>query len=368
MHRVEQRVRSLPALLASRPFLEGHVRERVFRLPNVRVLEGHSVSGLMAAREGRRVTGARVSDAEGKVDVMEADLVVDASGRGSRAPRWLSELGYQAPAQDRVEIGLGYATRTYRLRPGAMNGDRLILTVGTLAHPRFGALAAIEGDRHILTLGGICGDYPPTDPAGFADFVSALPTGAIAAAVAEAEPLDEPVPFRFPTSTRNRFERLREFPAGLLVIGDAVCSFNPIYGQGMTVAAMQALALRRYVGAGTADTPSRFFKDIAAVIDIPWDIAVGADLAFPQVPGPRPAKVRLVNAYLPRLHAAAADDGELALSMIKVIGLKSRPEGLMRPDRMLRVLRGNLRRPARPGAAATPGSGTAAASEPDLAA
>lgn len=276
-------------------------------------------------------------------------------------PRWLSELGYQVPAQDRVEIGLGYATRTYRLRPGAMNGDRLILTVGTLASPRFGALAAIEGGRHILTLGGICGDYPPTDPAGFADFASALPTGAIAAAVADAEPLDDPVPFWFPASTRNRYERLREFPAGLLVIGDAVCSFNPVYGQGMTVAAMQVLALRRHIGAGTADTPSRFFKDIAAVIDIPWDIAVGADLAFPQVPGPRPAKVRLVNAYPPRLHAAAAGDGELALAMIRVIGLKDRPEGLMRPDRMLRVLRGNLRRPARPGDAAGPRSGTAAA-------
>jgi len=169
------------------------------------------------------------------------------------------------------------------------------------------------------------------------------------------------VPFRFPASTRNRYERLREFPAGLLVIGDAVCSFNPVYGQGMTVAAMQALALRRHIGAGTAGTPSRFFKDIAAVIDIPWDIAVGADLAFPQVPGPRPAKVRFVNAYLPRLHAAAADDGELALSMIRVIGLKDRPEGLMRPDRMLRVLRGNLRRPARPGEAASPRSGTPAA-------
>jgi hypothetical protein len=325
------------------------------------VLDGHSVAGLMAAQGGRRVAGARVSDAEGKPEVIDADLVVDASGRGSRAPRWLSELGYQVPAQDRVEIGLGYATSTYRLRPGAMNGDRLILVTGTLASPRFGALAAIEGGRHMLTLGGICGDYPPTDPAGFADFVSALPTGAIAAAVAGAEPLDEPVPFRFPASTRNRYERLREFPAGLLVIGDAVCSFNPVYGQGMTVAAMQALALRRHIGAGTADTPSRFFRDIAAVIDIPWDIAVGADLAFPQVPGPRPAKVRFVNAYLPRLHAAAAGDGELALAMIRVIGLKDRPEGLMRPDRMLRVLRGHLRRPARPGDAASPRSGTPAA-------
>jgi hypothetical protein len=156
-------------------------------------------------------------------------------------------------------------------------------------------------------------------------------------------------------------ERLREFPAGFLVIGDAVCSFNPVYGQGMTAAAMQALALRRYVGAGTADRPTRFFKAIAAVIDVPWDIAVGADLAFPQVPGPRSAKVRLVNAYLPRLHAAAAVDGALALSMIRVIGLKDRPEGLMRPDRMLRVLRGNLRRASRPGVPATAGSGTAAA-------
>jgi hypothetical protein len=325
------------------------------------VLDGHSAVGLVAARGGQGVTGARVSDAEGKPEVIDADLVVDASGRGSRAPRWLSELGYQVPAQDRVEIGLGYATRTYRLRPGAMNGDRLILVTGTLASPRFGALAEIEGGRHLLTLGGICGDYPPTDPAGFADFFSALPTGSIAAAVAGAEPLDEPVPFRFPASTRNRYERLREFPAGLLVTGDAVCSFNPVYGQGMTVAAMQALALRRHIGAGSAGTPSRFFKDIAAVIDIPWDIAVGADLAFPQVPGPRPAKVRFVNAYLPRLHAAAAGDGELALAMIRVIGLKDRPEGLLRPDRMLRVLRGNLRRPARPGEAASPRSGTPAA-------
>ncbi len=352
-HQLMQRHAGLPALLASRPFLEGHVRERVFRLPNVRVLDGHSASGLVSAREGHRISGARVSDAEGRPDVIEADLVVDASGRGSRAPRWLSELGYQTPAQDRVEIGLGYATRTYRLRPDAMDGDRLILTIGTLAHPRFGALAAIEGDRHVLTLGGICADYPPTDPEGFADFVSTLPTGDIAAAVAGAEPLDEPVQFRFPVSTRNRYERLREFPAGLLVIGDAVCSFNPIYGQGMTVAAMQALALRRYIAASIADTPSRFFKDIAAVIDNPWDIAVGADLAFPQVPGSRSAKVRFVNAYLPRLHAAAVDDGELALSMIKVIGLKSWPAGLLRPDRMLRVLRGSLRRPARSGAMAT---------------
>lgn len=359
-HQLKQRHAGLPALLASRPFLEGQVRERVFGLPNVRVLDGHSADGLIAAQGRRDVSGVRVSDAEGKTRVIDADLVVDASGRGSRAPRWLSELGYQAPAQDRVEIGLGYATRTYRLRPDAMKGDRLILTIGTLASPRFGALAEVEGGKHILTLGGICGNYPPTDPAGFADFISALPTSSIAAAVAGAEPLDEAVPFRFPASVRNRYERLREFPAGFLVTGDAVCSFNPIYGQGMTVAAMEAQALRRHLGSGTAAAPSHFFKDIASVVDSPWDIAVGADLAFPQVPGHRSAKVRFVNSYLPRLHAAAVDDGALALAMIRVIGLKDQPEGLIRPDRMLRVLRGALHRSAQPGITANPQSKTQA--------
>jgi hypothetical protein len=131
------------------------------------------------------------------------------------------------------------------------------------------------------------------------------------------------------------------------VIGDAVCSFNPVYGQGMTVAAAEAIELRTFLAKGATGQPRRFFAAIADVIDAPWDIAVGGDLAFPQVPGPRPAKVRLVNAYLPRLHAAAAHDRELARSFVRVVGLKDRPEGLLRPDRALRVLRGNLRRTSR---------------------
>jgi hypothetical protein len=155
-------------------------------------------------------------------------------------------------------------------------------------------------------------------------------------------PLDDPVPFRFPASVRHRYERLGRFPAGLLVIGDAVCSFNPVYGQGVTVAAAQAMALRRMLTQHAAPDARRYFRAIAAAIDVPWDIAVGADLAFPQVPGRRSAKVRLVNAYLPRLHAAAAHDDALAAALVRVIGLKDGPQTLLRPDRVLRVLRGNL--------------------------
>ena len=319
-------------------------------LPGVRFLEDCSVSGVTVTEDKHTVTGVQVrGPGGGGPTQVTGDLVVDATGRGSRTPVWLAELGYQSPGQERVEVGLGYATRTYRLRPGAMEGDQLILTAGTPANPRAGFLAATEGGRHILTIAGMCGNYPPTDPAGFDAFVAGLPTADIAAAIAGAEPLDDPVPFRFPASVRHRYERLTSFPVGLLVIGDAVCSFNPVYGQGMTVAAAEAVTLRGLLARRAVPDARHYFRAIAAVIDVPWDVAVGADLAFPSVPGKRSPKVRLVNAYMPRLHAAAAHDTALAAALVRVLGLKDRPEGLLRPDRVLRVLRGNLanrRRPA----------------------
>ncbi len=350
-HQLRQADIGLPALFGSRPFLEGHLRAMVQRLPGVRLLQDTAVCGLTVTADKQTVTGAEVrGTSEGPPARIAARLVVDATGRGSRTPVWLTELGYQRPEQERIEISLGYATRTYRLRPGALGGDQLIVTAGTPANPRAAVLAATEGGRHMLTAAGICGDHPPTDPPGFEAFVATLLSADIAQAVAGAEPLDDPVPFRFPASVRHRYERLPGFPAGLLVIGDAVCSFNPIYGQGMTVAAAEAMILRGLLARAGAGVPDarRYFRAIAAAIDVPWDIAAGADLAFPQIPGKRPAKVRLVNAYMPRLHAAAARDEALAAALVRVIGLKDRPEGLLRPDRMLRVLRGTLAGGRRP--------------------
>ena len=341
-YQLRQAQSGLPVVFASRPFLEGHVRAMMQQRPGVRILQETSVDRLTVTADNRTVTGVEVRGPDGSPSQIAGDLVVDATGRGSRMPSWLAELGYRPPVEERVEIGLGYATRIYRLRPGALGQDRLILTVGRPANSRAGALSAIEGGRHILTIAGIRGDFPPTDPAGFDEFVTRLPTPDIAAAIAGAEPLDDPVPFRFPVSVRRRYERLAAFPAGLLVIGDGVCSFNPIYGQGMTVAAVEATTLRGLLARGAVPSPRRYFHAIAAAVDVPWGVAVGADLAFPEVPGKRSAKVRLVNAYLPRLHAAAAHDEALATSFVRVLGLKDRPEGLLRPDRMLRVLRGNL--------------------------
>jgi 2-polyprenyl-6-methoxyphenol hydroxylase-like FAD-dependent oxidoreductase len=343
-HRLRQAHTGLVVLCASRPVLEGHVRARVRALPNLIFLDRCDIVGLAATPDGRRVAGVRVlRQADGSAEqVLGADLVVDATGRGSRTPVWLEALGYGRPQEDQVRIGLGYATRTYRLPPDALGGDLAVLQAATPRHPRTGALQMLEGDRWMLTLGGILGDHPPTDPDGFLDFARSLEFPDIYQTIRDAEPLDDPVPFRFPASVRHRYERLDRYPDGLLVMGDAVASFNPIYGQGMSVAALEALTLRRHLERGAAPQPRRFFRDLPRVVDVPWDIAAGGDLIFPGVKGRRTLKSRLVNAYIARLHAAAAHDASLASAFVRVAGLVAPPQTLLRPSIAVRVLRGSL--------------------------
>ena len=346
-HRLRQAHAGLVALSPSRPLLEGQIRARVRALPNVAFVDRCDIIGLVATPDGRRVTGARVLHrADGSAEeVLGADLMVDATGRGSRTPTWLEAFGYPRPVKEQVRIGLSYATRTYRLPPDALDGDLAVLQTATSEHPRSGVLLRLEGDRWMLTLAGRLGDHPPTDPDGFLAFARSLRFPDIYQAVRDAEPLDDPVGFRFPASVRHRYERLDRFPDGLLVMGDAVCSFNPVYGQGMSVAGIEALALRRHIEGGTAVQPRRFFRDLARVVDVPWDIAVGGDLVFPGVQGRRTLKVRLVNAYLARLHAAAAHDVSLASAFLRVAGLVAPPQTLLGPRVAVRVLRGS-RRPA----------------------
>jgi 2-polyprenyl-6-methoxyphenol hydroxylase-like FAD-dependent oxidoreductase len=169
--------------------------------------------------------------------------------------------------------------------------------------------------------------------------------------VAHAEPLTDFVTYRYPANLRRRYERLTRFPTNYLVFGDAMCSFNPVYGQGMTVAAQEASLLQVCLRDGDADLARRFFKAAKAAIDTPWDIAVGNDLRHPQVQGPRPAKVRFINWYIGKLHMAARHDAVLANAFLKVANLVMLPAGLLHPLVIARVVYGNLKWRA-PGSAA----------------
>jgi 2-polyprenyl-6-methoxyphenol hydroxylase-like FAD-dependent oxidoreductase len=350
-HRFARASAGLMTVSVSRPYLEACIRARVAQLPNVTLGPPTDVLGLVTTPDGQRVRGARVlrrAD-DSAEEVLDAAVVIDAMGRGSRTPTWLQHLGYDQPPEDPIAGDLGYATRHYRLDPEVLGGDWGTLQGPTPACPRGGALARIEGDRWIVTLFGMLGDHPPTDPAEFVEFAGSLLFPDVHRAIRSGEPLDDPVAYRFPASVRRRYERLRRFPEGLLPIGDAVCSLNPIYGQGMTVAALQALALREHVRRDGTAEPRRWLRRAARIVDAPWDMVVGGDLAFPGVAGPRTAKVRLLGAYMARLHAAAAHDPRLAVSFARVMASVDPPPSLLKPGTAARVLRGGRRGSARVG-------------------
>lgn len=329
-------------LFMSRPFLEGHVRRRVLALPNVAVLEEHAVSGLIS---GERVSGVVVKrrGADASERRLDADLVVDASGRGSRAAAWLEEMGYERPEEERIEIGLGYTTRLYRRRPEDLPGAKFVIVQPTPGRERrMGAMFPLEGERWMVTLGGWLGERAPTDEAGFIEFARSLPAPDIHEVIKDAEPLEEAVKHNFPANLRRRYERLQKAPEGYLVTGDALCSFNPVYGQGMSVAALEAETLEECLGESLGNLPRRFYRSVSKVVDAPWKLAAGADFAHPGVAGNRTRLTGLTNWYLVHAQRAATRDVGVCRALVFVTVLLAPPESLFAPKMVLRVLRHSL--------------------------
>jgi 2-polyprenyl-6-methoxyphenol hydroxylase-like FAD-dependent oxidoreductase len=334
-------------LAMSRPLLEAHVRRRVRGLPNVTSLEEHEVERPLTTPDRRHVTGVAIRrrQAGSEVDTLAADFVVDASGRGSRSPRWLEELGYERPRETAVKIGLGYTTRIYRSDPRLLPDAKAIY-----AQPeppqgkRGGGLFPIEGDCWIVTLSGWLGDHAPADDAGFLEFARTLPGGDIYRVISRAEPLTDPVTHSFPANVRHHYELLKTFPGQYLVMGDAICSFNPVYGQGMSVAALEAAALGELFDAGLDGLARRFFSQAAKVIANPWLIAVGEDFRFAGVEGIKPPLTDAINWYLTRVHRTAHHDREAVRTFVQVLTLTRPPTAMFAPSLALRVVQNRLGR------------------------
>lgn len=324
----------------SRPTLERHVRDRVLRLPNVAVRTG-TASGLLADASGDRVTGLALDGDE----VVAADLVVDASGRSSQLPAWLEAGGWAAPAETRMRVDVAYASCRYRLPHDAFGGAQEVVVAGTPEQPRTAAMQRLEDGDWLVTLAGYLGDHPPTDHDGWLGFLAGVRVPEVHETIAAGERLGDIVRHRFPHYQRRHYERLRRAPEGLLVVGDAVCSFNPVYGQGMSIAALEADALRRLLGGGAAGLGRRHRRAVGKLVDVAWELSTSGDLRFPGVEGRRTPKVRLLNRYVAAVQAAGAVDPQVGIAFLRVITLIEPPPSLLHPRVVRRVLAAR-RRPA----------------------
>jgi 2-polyprenyl-6-methoxyphenol hydroxylase-like FAD-dependent oxidoreductase len=336
----------LRSILLSRPLLETHVRRRLRALTAVCIQEGAVVRKLATA--GDRVTGVCLNTGQ----TIDADLVVDASGRHSRSADWLADLGYEKPAEDTVGVRISYTTRILSRRPDHLGGKAIALVGAEAPMWRFGVAVAMEEDRWIVTQGGYFDDRPGQGDNGFLEFARTLAAPEIADLLTVAQPLTSATNFAFPASRRWRYERLKRFPAGFLVFGDALCSFNPIYGQGMTTAALEGLALGRCLQEGEEALAERFFARAALIIDIPWQIAAGSDLRHPQLADMQTPVGRFMNWYIGKVHRAAAIDPAVGCAFLRVTNLISPPTQLFSPATLSRVVIGALRRRHRGGSLA----------------
>jgi 2-polyprenyl-6-methoxyphenol hydroxylase-like FAD-dependent oxidoreductase len=342
----------------SRPFLEQVVRRRVGELPNVSILERSGVDGLTIDRGGQRVVGVELDDGS----CLHSDLVVDATGRHARSLSWIEALGYDAPPVSQVHIDTRYVSRVYRRGATPERDWKAAAVIGGPETKQQIMCLPMEGDRWIVVLIGFNGVVPPSDDAGMLEMARSFESQAIAEVMAASEPLGPPVTHRFPANQRRHVERLRRVPLGWVLLGDSVCSFDPIYGQGMSSAAQQAEALGRALDrSGTVDRAfaRRYFKQVGRIVATPWSIAVGGDFAFDGTTGTKPFGTDLLNRYTRRVIVAGQHDDLAVLRFNEVAAMVRRPESLLAPWFIARVLWAS-RSTAQPNSRATASSRSSA--------
>ncbi|MGW6258302.1 FAD-dependent monooxygenase [Streptomyces sp. NPDC055085] len=330
-------------ITCTRALLDWTVRAAVVEgCGNVEIRKAR-VTGLVGG--ARRVQGVRVASDEQTTE-LRADIVVEATGRGSRIVNWLSELGVTGVEEKNVDSGLVNATRIYRTPSGAEDFPLTMVQADPyVGRPgRSAVIVPIEGDRWMVSLAGSRGGEPPADPDGFLRYTLDLPHPLIGQLISRAEPLTEVFLSRSTSNSRRYLEKIRDWPDGLIVLGDALATFNPAYGQGMSVAALGALELgHRLEGSDLAATglARRVQRSAARHVETAWNIAVGQDVLYPDVRGGRPtAADRVAARYTRRLTRAATGSLTAATALWDVTGLKAGPARLLGPGTVLATLTG----------------------------
>lgn len=345
-----QRDLGIRAYAMSRPLVELTTRRRAQANRAIELRQRCRVQELLARADGA-VTGVRYEDAHGTAQTLDADFVVDASGRGTLTLRLLEALGRVPPAETTIGVDLTYATAVFEIPSTAPADWKGVFTIPA-GDGRGGLMLPLEGNRWILTVAGRHSVKPPGDEAGFMDYVAGLRTRTIFDAIKHAKRLGDVARFAFTMSTRRHYDALPEFPTGVVPLGDAVCRFNPIYGQGMSVAAQEAVALGALLGDRTTEREplrglaAEFFARAVPIIDTPWASAVIPDFAHPETRGERPADFEQTLRFGLALGRLAAHDPEIHRLTAEVQHLL-KPRSVYRDpalvDRVLASLSGGKR-------------------------
>src|SRR6266480_2936995 len=332
----------------SRPLLEKSVRDCISARANIHFIDACDVTGLLASSDHTRVIGVQLlyRSADHHEEELLADFVVDASGRGSKAPQWLMSLGYDRVRETTVKVDIGYSSRIYRHPKQTLDWKALIIYPTPPGGKRGGYVVPIENDCWIVTLVGWLRDYPPNNEQGFLDYAKSLPVPNLYEAIKDTEPVTPIVTHKFPASQRRHYEQMSRFPEGLVILGDAACSFNPIYGQGMTTAALEASTLndclcQRLRNAGEGN-PIRLTQHcqqaIAKVVKVPWLLATSEDFQYPETEGQRPTCMRFLNWYVGKLHVLVSSYPLAAKRFYEVLHMLKSPFVLFEPRILLAML------------------------------
>ena len=328
----------------SRPLIEHTLRRRVTQDAKIIIREHCRAREIISMPDDGAVSAIRFENGDRRSETLPADLVVEASGRANVTSGFLESIGRPRPEVTIIGVDITYATAVFAVPDDAPTEWKGVMTFDSPAKGGVAAvMAPLERNRWIVTLVGRHGDQPPADHAGFLAYARQLRTPTIYDAIAGAEQLGEIARFGFPASTRRHFEGLDDFPRGLLPLGDAFCRFNPVYGQGMSVAAQEAYLLRELLRecAGEADPlaglASPFFAEAARLIDTPWALSAMPDLGDPKTEGPRPEDLRQRLEFSEALNHLAAQDAAVHKLLFEVLHLLKPRSALNDPDLVERV-------------------------------
>ncbi|MEH7308343.1 FAD-dependent oxidoreductase [Neobacillus drentensis] len=318
----------------SRPFLEWHIKQRLERIPNINFLYGGKVKKLLTNQDNTSVTGVEVQIQEGAVNLHRADLVVDASGAGSNTCFWLKQLGYDAPPKTEVKVDLFYASRIYStLSPKDYDWGSLLVYPNPPIQTHGGGIFPIENQRWMVTLLGYGVDSPPMTEEKFIKYANSLEQPDVYEAIKNGTPDTDVSVYRFPALRRFHYEKLERIPNGLIVMGDAFCRIDPVFGQGMSIAAFEAMALKKELQKALqkkkrTQISKNAHRRFSKIIDVPWLIALTEDFRFTHTVGAQPFGLGFLKWYVKKVILACASNQKVYGRLINVLQLKAHPISL----------------------------------------